>query len=259
VSRLIKSTVDELLAAAGFHLVASWRMDHLAHARHLRRLFQYFAIDCVFDVGANEGQFRDFLRMEVEYRGVIVSFEPIPALADKMRARASTDSHWEVHDFALGASDCEMTLNVMKATDLSSFLAPRAPPLEASFAKHLSQMNSVHEQIRVPVRTLDSVFPAIQRRLGCGAPFLKLDTQGFDLEVARGGQEALPQMLAIQTEASLIPIYYGMPNYAEAISAFQSFGFDVSGLFPIDNQFPTLVEFDCVMVNRRSLVPAPPS
>jgi hypothetical protein len=44
-----------------------------------------------------------------------------------------------------------------------------------------------------------------------------------------------------------------MPNYAEAISAFQSFGFDGSGLFPIDHQFPTLVEFDCVMVNRAAV------
>ena len=255
LSRLFKSAADKLLATAGFHLVPSWRWDRLAHALHLRRLFQHFSIDCVLDVGANKGQFRDFLRMEVEYQGAIVSFEPIPALADRLRACARTDGHWEVHGCALGALNGEMTLNVMKATELSSFLRPRAADLEPSFAKDLSRVNSVQEEIRVPVRTLDAVFPTIQRRLGCVAPFLKLDTQGFDVEVARGGPGAMPQMLAIQTEASLIPIYYGMPSYAEAISAFQSLGFDVSGQFPIDNQFPTLVELDCVMVNRRARNP----
>ena len=255
MSRLIKRTVDKLLADAGFHLIASWRMDHLAYARHLHRLFQYLGVDCVLDVGANTGQFRDFLRTEVGYGGAIVSFEPIPALAARLRVQASADADWEIRELALGAAAGEMTLNVMESTVFSSFLAPRAPQLESSFARRLTEWNAVNSQIRVPVSTLDSVFPAIQQRLGCAAPFLKLDTQGFDLEVARGGQEVLPQMRAIQTEASLIPIYHGMPSYTETIGAFQSLGFDVSGLFPLDHQFPTLVEFDCVMVNRRSRVP----
>ena len=40
---------------------------------HLQRFFEHYKIDCVFDVGANEGQYATMLRERVGYHGHIIS------------------------------------------------------------------------------------------------------------------------------------------------------------------------------------------
>jgi Methyltransferase FkbM domain len=54
--------------------------------------------------------------------------------------------------------------------------------------------------------------------------YLKLDTQGFDLEVLRGGAQVISTLPALQTEVSFHPFYEGMPDYKMAIAAFETYG-----------------------------------
>src|SRR5688572_8587852 len=67
---------------------------------HLERFLTDFQIDCVFDVGANEGQYAEKLR-EIGFRGSIISFEPIPALASVLRRKATRDPDWIIEEIAL--------------------------------------------------------------------------------------------------------------------------------------------------------------
>lgn len=75
MGRSKKAILDGLSRAANVHIVTkshqwSWPED-LFSAEVLLRL----EIDCVFDVGANCGQYGQNLR-EIGYRGTILSFEP---------------------------------------------------------------------------------------------------------------------------------------------------------------------------------------
>src|SRR5581483_618078 len=54
----------------------------------LRSLLARHRIDLVFDVGANRGQFAQALR-RLGYRGEIVSFEPLAAHGEALRAAAA--------------------------------------------------------------------------------------------------------------------------------------------------------------------------
>jgi hypothetical protein len=106
----------------------------------------------------------------------------------------------------------------------------------------------------VAVRTLDGVLPALQDRIGFKRPYLKIDTQGFDIEVLRGAADSLPAMRALQTEASVRRIYKGMPGFTEIIHYLDERGFDITGLYPISrDKSLRLVEFDCVMINRAAI------
>ena len=88
--------------------------------------------------------------------------------------------------------------------------------------------------------------------------YLKIDTQGFDLQVIEGARQSLSLVAAVQTEVSVRPIYQGMPGFIEVYSALDAMGFDLTGLYPVTrDSFLRLVELDCVMVNRRAIGNAP--
>jgi FkbM family methyltransferase len=229
-----------------YFLVPKSRTWRLHSAIHLKRLFDLLQIDCVLDVGANLGQYRDFLRDEIGFRGPIVSFEPIPWHARTLSERAKADESWVIEDYALGAGVGEAPFNVMRASQFSSFLAPDHAAVQC-----FETENQVDRLVTVPIKRLDEVFPGIARRFKCSRIYLKLDTQGYDLEVLKGAQTTMAQVQALQTEASVKPIYKAMPDYVAAIGAFEEFGFELSGIFPNNSgQFPNLIEFDAVMVRK---------
>src|SRR5262249_379235 len=158
------------------------------------------------------GQYHDFLRNKVFYDGAIVSFEPVAQHVQTLRERSRADRDWHVEGYALGSREGSLPINVMVSDQFSSFLEPK-PEAVSDFAHLTTRRRSG----TVAVRTLDAVFPALQQRLGFQRPYLKIDTQGFDIEVLRGAVASLPSMKALQTEASVIGIYKGMPPYMETI------------------------------------------
>jgi len=108
----------------------------------------------------------------------------------------------------------------------------------------------------VPVKRLDEIADTIRQESGCQSMYLKLDTQGYDLEVIKGASAALGSVAALQTEVSVLPIYGRMPDWLTSLQTLKERSFDVTGIFPV-SQDPDLrvVEFDCVAVNtafRRS-------
>lgn len=221
-------------------------MEYLATSTFLRKLFALLDIDCVLDVGANRGQYRDFLRTHVGYSGHIVSFEPIPESLEILRARAEADANWTVEGYALGQSSGQARFNVMASSTFSSFLEP-----DHSATSRFNGGNKIQNSIAVSIRTMDEVLPQFAKKLQMKSLYLKLDTQGFDLEVARGAIHSIPRFKALQTEASIVPIYKGAPDYVTSIRMFQSLGFEVSGIFPNNpSHFPQLFEFDCFLINR---------
>ncbi|MGO9302451.1 MAG: FkbM family methyltransferase [Candidatus Korobacteraceae bacterium] len=223
----------------GCRIVPRWRVAGLPAAQRLQEVFAKRQIDRVIDVGANEGQFYKFLRLEVGFTGQIVSFEPIPELAARLQERSTNDSSWTVHACALGATAGELTLNVTAKTAFSSFLLPLA--LDPDFSG-----NVVERTIRVPVSTLDEMFPD---PIALRHTYLKLDTQGFDLEVAGGGERTLETIPALQTEVSFSALYDGMPDYQKSLSVFNQYGFHVSDFFVVAARSDGIAcEFDCIML-----------
>src|SRR5688572_15729220 len=80
----------------GYEVTPLWRLESQPLVLHLRSLFERYAVDCVFDVGGNQGQYHDLLRDEVGFEGLVVSFEPVPRHADFLRSRAAGEGNWEI-------------------------------------------------------------------------------------------------------------------------------------------------------------------
>ena len=66
----------------------------------------------------------------------------------------------------------------------------------------------------------------------------------------KGAERSLAMIAAVQTELSCLALYKNMPGYVEMLAALDQKGFQLSGMFPV-NQDTSLriIESDCVMLN----------
>jgi FkbM family methyltransferase len=250
--KIVKDMALRVSRSLGYDIVPLREMKERDFALHLRELLARLRIDCVLDVGANVGQYRDFLRDKVLYDGKIISFEPISRHVERLRLRSRDDEDWHIEGYALGSEDGSLPINVMVSDQFSSFLQP-----DNSHIDDYDSLNVPSHVETVAVRTLDTILPELRTRYEFKRPYLKLDTQGFDIEVLQGSSACLCEMRALQTEASVIGIYKGMPSYMETIRYLGERGFDVTGFYPISrDRSLRLIEFDCVMMNRTSIASA---
>jgi FkbM family methyltransferase len=226
-------------------------MDNKASAtsqfEHLAALLETYEADCVLDVGAHVGEFASTLR-QAGYSGPIVSFEPVNDYFKRLEAAAARDAKWWVYRAALGRDTGDRPMNVMDGTG-SSFLSPNRYAMRC-----WPEWHSVHVE-KVPMRRLSDMMEMFFASISVSRPFLKLDTQGYDLEVFQGAGDRIHDLVGLQCELSLIPLYEGMPTIEDALGVFRAAGFDVTGFFPVavENATARLLEVDCVMIRSQAL------
>jgi FkbM family methyltransferase len=209
------------------------RIEHYFESVHLKALLASLEIDCVLDVGANEGQFCSGLR-SIGYEGRIVSFEPVPQAFAALSALMEGDALWTGHRIALGAERRTATIHVPDETSGSSFLKP---------------LEDLHlESQEVAIERLDAVLPTLDTGVKAPRLFLKMDTQGFDLEVFKGASGCLDSILGLQSEISVVPLYEGMPDYLEALTTYEEAGFSLHNLSLVGRTSTgRILELNCYM------------
>lgn len=113
------------------------------------------------------------------------------------------------------------------------------------------------EPVEVEVRRLDELLDELLEGVERPRPYLKLDTQGFDLDVFAGAGDRIGEFVGMQSELALMQIYEGMPRLPEALGVYEAAGFDVAAMYPVSRQGKTgrVLEFDCVMVRGSVLKP----
>jgi FkbM family methyltransferase len=234
------------------YIVRKGRAGPMLEQDLLETILRRFAIDCVFDVGANEGQYAQMLR-RVGYRGNIISFEPIPKLAAQLRRAAARESNWFVEELALDEHVRDVNFNVMLNDKFSSLAAPSQAATDL-----FADANVVSETIAVKTARLEDVMARYASKLSFSRPFLKMDTQGNDLAVARGAGSSLKRFVALQSELSIKPLYDRQASYRESIDFYEAEGFVLTGFVPNNaGHFPEMVEIDCIMYNPAVVGPLP--
>jgi FkbM family methyltransferase len=232
--KLVRAVYASVASSPGTKIVE--RLTAVSERQSLRHLLEKLRIDCVIDVGANEGQYARLLR-RLGFGGLILSFEPNLDVFGVMQRTFADDASWRGFNCALGSADAELDFNVFEHSQISSFLAGSD-----------SVKSKLVRTAKVPVRRLDAFLPEIlpgwdKRRL-----FLKCDTQGFDLEVVKGAEGVLEAVCGLQSEIAVQPLYQGMPRYLEALSFYESLDFVLCDLW-LNNRTVDgdVLEYDCLM------------
>jgi FkbM family methyltransferase len=185
------------------------------------RLLRSRRITLVLDVGASVGMYARQLR-RLGFDSRIVSFEPLSNPFAALDRAAARDPLWECRRLALGSADCTAEINIAGNSTSSSLLEMEDRQLQsAPRARYVGT-----EQ--VPVARLDSIWSEIVHK--DDRVYLKLDVQGFELEVLRGAESSLGSVDCVQAELSLIPLYQGAPTFRELMDELGARGFRLAGL-----------------------------
>lgn len=174
----------------------------------------------IVDVGAHDGGM--VVRALCEFpQAKVYAFEPAPLPLARMRQAVGSDPRVTICPVACGSEPGTVTMNITRNPACSSVLKP------SELGSHYyGQQYEVIEKIQVPRVTLDGW----ARENGIThIDFLKVDTQGHDLEVLRGARELLMhgQIKAVNAEAEFVPEYEGATNFREMDAFFASIGFQL--------------------------------
>jgi hypothetical protein len=110
----------------------------------------------------------------------------------------------------------------------------------------------VAQAIAVRTETLATAYERLQRVHGFKRPFLKMDTQGFDVNIVKAAPpEVLGHFVGLQSELAIKKLYADSVDFRDALSLYERCGFELSTFVPNnEGHFPRLIETDCILVRR---------
>lgn len=161
--------------------------------------------DLVFDVGANVGDYTfDLLKLGAKR---VVAFEPLPEYAAMCVRRFAGDDRVTVHQLAMGESECRKSGMVVVNNWTLAEPGKTALELDPKFSG----------------KTFDIEFGFIDSGLFGRPDFIKLDADGYEPAVLRGGKwlmhdkrpaillelSYLPESLGYSSDGMLYDLFFG--------------------------------------------------
>jgi FkbM family methyltransferase len=180
-------------------------------------------IQTVVDVGANTGQFAQKI-LEFFPNAHLFCFEPLPEPYSILNGWVNTQAgRVEVFNQAVGDSEGRMEMNFHTDHSPSSSLLKSTGVTESYFPFTAKQ-----EPVSIEITTLDA---ALGRRLAEMPKdiLVKIDVQGYEDRVIRGGRMVLSTAKACILEVSLDSLYEQQAEFKDLLSMLGQLGFRYAG------------------------------
>jgi len=181
----------------------------------LENLIKNLDVRIIIDVGSNKGQFillcENFFDCEKIY-----SFEPIKELIEKQKEFFSYKKNIIFYNFALGEKPEKKNFFLTKREDSSSFLKVNQDINNKDYL--------VKNEIEVNIHCLDNI---INDKDLFSTTLVKIDVQGYELQVLKGSLRILKKIKYILIEVSENEIYKNQALSNEIINFLKQKNFSI--------------------------------
>lgn len=181
---------------------------------------KHLGIRTVLDVGANTGQFAQVAH-HVFPDARIYAFEPLPSCHQALQERMAGVETFQSYQAAIGERDGTITIHQSPSSPSSSALAMTSIHTEAF------PWTGGGTDIEVELHRLDHYLPelVIAPKL-----LLKIDVQGYGLQVLQGAPHILALADVVFIETSITPLYEGEATFDQVYRHLTGAGFRFTGV-----------------------------
>ena len=204
-----------------FKIILIKEKNYFNPEQNLYKSIKFHNIRSIIDVGAHEGNFIEKILQRFLFIEAI-SFEPAKEAFKNLIIRSEKYKNWKILNYALAARDQNMEMNISNYTEASSFLS-----IEKTLLKFRPELKVVSKEL-VKCKKIDnfiSEFDSLQKPI-----LLKVDTQGYEMEVLKGGNQTLDIIDFVLLEVSTGATYRGQPSLKEVIEYLENKRFKVWSL-----------------------------
>ncbi|MBN1464395.1 FkbM family methyltransferase [candidate division KSB1 bacterium] len=177
-------------------------------------------INSIIDVGASDGGFATKAR-KLFQRAKIYSFEPIPSSYKILTKKFASDKNFKAFNIALGNTVGQSEFHLHEHVGASSFLRISDLHIDAHpYTKNCSEIKVALDKLDNLIK-IEDLTPDI---------LLKLDVQGYEIEVLKGSEELLKHTRYVYSEVCFNKLYEEQPLFDDIADFLRERGFHIAGV-----------------------------
>ncbi len=208
----------------------------------------HLPIRTILDIGALYGRMSEEIFGPMFPQATMHCFEPSPAAFAQLKERANrVGERLHAYHMGLGDENTRLPFNAALDAPSASSLLPTTELCTDLFPSAASKA----ETVDVEIRRLDDVVAESGLDLKDDM-LVKIDVQGFEDRVIRGGAKTIAQARACIIEIQVVGLYDGQPEFRDIFQLMDGLGFTFEGCLDqyFDKNGRTLY-FDAVFMNPK--------
>ena len=199
---------------------------------HHKRISRYLCeldIEKIIDIGAHKGEFLEKM-LKIDKVNSFYAFEPQKNIFNELSEKFSKNKKVTLFDYAMDEEITKKKIKINKLSMTSSLAEINENSSYLKFKNFLTQAKSNFEdEYEVQTNTIDKIFEGISLK----KTLLKIDVEGFEINVIKGSQIKLREIPFILLE-NQFGNHYKNNNFNDIIKLLskQSFKIDKKFIFP---------------------------
>ena len=201
---------------------------------HHKRISKYLCgldIEKIIDIGAHKGEFLENM-LKIEKVNTFYAFEPQKNIFNELNEKFSKNEKITLFNFAMDKEITNKKLKINKLSMTSSLAEINEESLYLKIKNFLTfSRSNFEDEYEIQTNTVDKIFEDISLE----KTLLKIDVEGFEMNVIEGSQAKLKQIEFILLE-NQFGNHYKNNNFEDIIKFLSKHNFEICKKFT----FPTL-------------------
>ena len=201
------------------------------HHKRISRYLKKLDIEKIIDIGAHKGEFLEKM-LKIEKVNSFYAFEPQKNIFNELSKKFSKNKKVTLYNFAMDKEITNKKLKINKLSTTSSLAEINEKSLYLKIKNFLTfSKSNFEDEYEIQTNTVDKIFENISLQ----KTLLKIDVEGFEMNVIEGSQMKLKEIPFILLE-NQFGNHYINNNFKDIINILSKQNFEIYKKFT----FPTL-------------------